>query len=510
MDVNLELHTHLIIFFKGVLMDLPVLISFGLYMVGMVAIGVYFYLKTDDLSDYVLGGRGLGPVVTALSAGASDMSGWLLLGLPGMMFSQGVVGSWIAVGLTIGAFLNWHYVAKPLRHYTQHLDDAITIPDYFSNRFEDKGNVLRVITALVILVFYTLYTSSGLVGGAKLFEATFDLSYSSALIIGSVIIVSYTFLGGYNAVSWTDLIQGILMMLALIVTPLVVIFELGGLGASVDAVRTIDLENLNILRGASFIGVVSLLAWGLGYFGQPHILVRFMSIRNKEEVGAAKGIGMSWMIISVIGSLATGFFGLAYVTANNVNLEDSEKIFITLSQLIFNPWIAGFLLAAILAAIMSTIDSQLLVSSSVLTRDLYHALWRKEATNAELVWVGRATVILIAVIAWYISTDRNSSVLQLVSYAWAGFGAAFGPLIVLSLYNKNITKHGAVAGMVSGALTVIVWKQLEGGIFDLYEILPGCLVASVCILIFSRKESVSEKTLAKFHEVHSDLKNSQS
>lgn len=244
------------------------------------------------------------------------------------------MGGWIAIGLTLGAFFNWHYVAKPLRLYTYHLDDAITIPDYFSNRFEDKQNWLRIVTAIVILIFYTLYTSSGLVGGAKLFEATFDMSYSTALITGSIIIVSYTFLGGYNAVSWTDLIQGILMMLALIVTPIVVISKLGGVSEAIGAVKSIDPKNLDMLRGSSFIGIVSLLAWGLGYFGQPHIIVRFMSIRDSKEMGAAKAVGMSWMIISVIGSLMTGFFGLAYVVANGVDLQDSEKIFISLSQLL--------------------------------------------------------------------------------------------------------------------------------------------------------------------------------
>lgn len=487
-------------------MDLPVLISFSAYMVVMLGIGIYFYLKTDDLSDYVLGGRGLGPVVTALSAGASDMSGWLLLGLPGMMYSQGVVGSWIAVGLTIGAFLNWHYVARPLRNYTFHLDNAITIPDYFSNRFADKKNHLRIITAVVILVFYTLYTSSGLVGGAKLFEATFNMDYQTALIIGSVIIVSYTFLGGYNAVSWTDLIQGLLMMLALVVTPLLVIFELGGFGEAISAVKAIDARNLDVLRGTSFIGIVSLLAWGLGYFGQPHILVRFMSIKNVKDMGTAKSVGMSWMIVSVLGSLCTGFFGLAYVVSQGIDLTDSEKIFITLSQLMFNPWIAGFLLAAILAAIMSTIDSQLLVSSSVLTRDLYNVLFRKNASDRELVWVGRGTVMAIAIVAWSISTNENSSVLQLVSYAWAGFGAAFGPLIILSLYNKNISKEGAIAGMVSGSLTVIIWKQLEGGIFELYELLPAFVISAMCTVIFSRKNNLPSDTGGLFEKVHSKVK----
>ena len=483
-------------------MQTPVLISFFIYILIMLLIGIYFYFKTDDLNDYVLGGRGLSPSVTALSAGASDMSGWLLLGLPGMMYSDRIVGAWIAIGLLIGAYLNWHYIAKALRVYTHKLDDAITIPDYFSNRFEDKSNVLRITTAIVILVFYTLYTSSGLVGGAKLFEASFGLDYSTALLIGSVIIVSYTFLGGYNAVSWTDFIQGILMMLALVITPVVVIFELGGVSQAIDSIRQIEPSHLNMFSGASIISIISLMAWGLGYFGQPHILVRFMSIRDKNETHIAKKIGMTWMLISVIGSLSVGFFGLAYISAHAIDLQDSEKIFISLSQLLFNPWIAGFLLAAILAAIMSTVDSQLLVSSSVLTRDIYHAVLRKDASDIELVWVGRATVIIIAIISYLISLDSNSSVLTLVSYAWAGFGAAFGPLIILSLYNQNITKSGAIAGMIVGSLSVVIWKKLEGGLFDIYELLPAFIFAFLAIIIFSKigKQS-SDSTKEIFQEV---------
>lgn len=488
-------------------MEIQVLISFVGYMLVMVGIGLYFFFKTSNLSDYILGGRGLGPGVTALSAGASDMSGWLLLGLPGMMYSDGLVGSWIAVGLLIGAYLNWHYVAKPLRVYTHHLNDAITIPDYFSSRFKDDANTLRIVTAVVILLFYTLYTSSGLVGGAKLFEAAFHLDYSIALLIGSFIIVSYTFLGGYNAVSWTDFIQGILMMLALVVTPIVVIYEIGGVSEALVLIEQANPNHLNIISGVSLISILSLLAWGLGYFGQPHILVRFMSIRDENEMDKAKLIGMSWMGISIIGSLSVGFFGYAYVLASGIEIQDSEKIFITLSQLLFNPWIAGFLLAAILAAIMSTVDSQLLVSSSVLTRDIYHAVIRKNATDKELVWVGRGTVIVIAIIAWYLSTDKNSSVLQLVSYAWAGFGAAFGPLILFSLYSSTITRTGAIAGMLTGTISVIVWKQLEGGIFELYELLPSFIFASIAIVIFS-KQSINcpEYVRKAFKEVHERLK----
>ncbi|MBT8348132.1 MAG: sodium/proline symporter PutP [Sulfurovum sp.] len=488
-------------------MQMEIIISFIGYMLVMLAIGFYFYFQTNDLSDYVLGGRGLNPSVTALSAGASDMSGWLLLGLPGMMYSDGMVGSWIAVGLIIGAYLNWHYVAKPLRVYTHHLDDSITIPDYLANRFEDNGHMLRIVTAVVILIFYTLYTSSGLVGGAKLFEATFNIAYSDALLVGSFVIVSYTFLGGYNAVSWTDFIQGILMMLALVITPIVVVFELGGMTSALTAIESIDPSHLNIVSGASLISVISLLAWGLGYFGQPHILVRFMSIRDENETHKAKSIGMSWMILSIMGSLSVGFFGFAYVAANGIDLADSEKIFITLSQLVFNPWIAGFLLAAILAAIMSTVDSQLLVSSSVLTRDVYHAIIHKDASDKELVWIGRATVIFIALIAWYISADENSSVLQLVSYAWAGFGAAFGPLIILSLYSRSITKLGAISGMVVGALTVIIWKELHGGVFEIFELLPGFVLSWIAILLFSKYGTSNSDSIAKkFDEVQNRLK----
>lgn len=480
-------------------MNTATLISFGIYILGMLFIGFYFYYRTKNISDYVLGGRGLNPVVAALSAGASDMSGWLLLGLPGLMYSTGISGSWIAIGLTIGAFLNWHYIARPLRIFTEKLDDSITIPGFLANRFQD-GN-LRIISAIVILVFYTLYASSGLVGGAKLFEATFNLDYQTALMIGTIVIVSYTFLGGYNAVSWTDFFQGTLMMLALLVVPIVVITEIGGVSETIHTVRTINPDYLNIWTGTSLIGILSLLAWGLGYFGQPHILVRFMSINRPENVNSAKIVGMSWMLISIVGSLMVGFLGIAYIAANNIELHDAEKIFIKLSELLLNPWIAGFVLAAILAAIMSTIDSQLLVSSSCLTRDIYEKVIKQNASDKELVWIGRTTVIAIAVIAYYISTNQDSSVLSLVAYAWAGFGAAFGPLIILSLYNKNISAQGAIAGMITGAATVLIWKQLSGGIFDLYELLPGFVFALVAILVFSKVFPVKQEVVKIYNKV---------
>lgn len=486
-------------------MNISTYISFAIYILGMLAVGFYFYYRTKNISDYVLGGRGLNPVVTALSAGASDMSGWLLLGLPGLMYSTGISGSWIAIGLTIGAFFNWQYIAKPLRVFTEKMDNAITIPEFLANRFQN-GN-LRVVSAIVILIFYTLYASSGLVGGAKLFEATFNLDYNIALITGTIVIVSYTFLGGYNAVSWTDFFQGTLMMLTLIVVPIVIITDAGGISEAIHAIRKINTDYLDILRGTTVIGILSLLAWGLGYFGQPHILVRFMSINRPENVKTAKYIGMSWMIISIVGSLMVGFFGLVYISAHHIDLQDSEKIFITLSQLLLNPWIAGFVLAAILAAIMSTIDSQLLVSSSCLTRDIYEKVIKQNASDKELVWVGRATVIAIALVAFYISTDQDSTVLYLVAYAWAGFGAAFGPVIILSLYNKNTSAIGALTGMIIGAITVLIWKQLQGGLFELYEIIPGFIFAFIGILVFSKLFPANDSVKDNYLKVYKNEEN---
>lgn len=465
-------------------MNIPVIVSFCIYILMMLGIGIYFYSRTKNISDYVLGGRGLHPVVAALSAGASDMSGWLLLGLPGLMFTTGISGSWIAIGLLAGALLNWQFIARRLRIFTEQFNDSITIPGFLANRFSD--NRLRVISAIVILIFYTLYASSGLVGGAKLFEATFNMPYEIALITGTVIIVSYTFLGGYNAVSWTDFFQGILMMIALIIVPVTIIRELGGVSVTLREIRSIDMSYLQMAGSTGIIGILSLAAWGLGYFGQPHILVRFMSINKPENVRSARRVGMTWMLLSIIGSVAVGFFGIAYVSSKGIALDDPEKIFITLSQLLFNPWIAGFVLAAILAAIMSTIDSQLLVSSSCLTRDIYEKIIKKNATDKELVWIGRGTVLAIALVAWYISADPDSNVLSLVSYAWAGFGAAFGPIIILSLYRSDISGAGAMAGMIVGAGTVIIWKQLHGGLFELYELLPAFIFATLAVLIFSK------------------------
>ncbi|MBM7584001.1 sodium/proline symporter [Bacillus pakistanensis] len=488
MDINIETLTSIII-----------------YLVGMLIIGYMAAKLTSNLSDYVLGGRRLGAGVAALSAGSSDMSGWLMLGLPGAVYASGMGSIWLAIGLAIGAYLNWQFVAKPFRVYTEVANDSITVPDYFENRFHDKSKILRVFSAVIILIFFTFYTSSSLVGGAILLEESFNMDYRLALWVGAAVIISYTFFGGFLAASWTDFIQGILMFLALIIIPIVAINELGGWNSTIDTVGKIDTSYLNIYSGATFIGVVSLLAWGLGYFGQPHIIVRFMGIKSTKEIPKARLIGMTWMIVSLFGAIFVGFSGIAYFA--DAPLENSETVFIMFSQVLFNPWVAGFLLAAILSAIMSTVDSQLLVSSSALAQDFYKALFRRNASQKEEVLVGRISVLVIAVIAILLGYDRDSKVLELVSYAWAGFGAAFGPVIILSLFWKRMTRNGALAGMIVGAITVIGWKQLSGGIFDLYEILPGFIFATVAIIIFSFVgNKPSDEVEKEFVEVQNRLK----
>ncbi|MDQ0228387.1 sodium/proline symporter PutP [Metabacillus niabensis] len=477
------------------------------YLIGMGAIGVVATKLTSNLNDYVLGGRRLSAGVAALSAGASDMSGWLMLGLPGAMYVSGMGGIWIAIGLSIGAYLNWQFVAKRFRVYTELANDAITIPDYFENRFHDKSKLLRVVSAIVILVFFTFYTSSSLVGGAILLESSFNMDYRLALWVGCAVILSYTLFGGFLAASWTDFVQGILMLLALIIIPIVVIYELGGWGEMLQKIGNIDPSYLNVNNGATFIGVVSLLAWGLGYFGQPHIIVRFMGIKSTKEIPKARLIGMTWMIISLFGAIFIGFTGIAYFA--DAPLKNSETVFIMISQVLFNPWVSGFLLAAILAAIMSTVDSQLIVASSALAQDFYKQLFKRNATQKEEMIVGRIACLAIAIIAIFLGYDRDSKVLELVSYAWAGFGAAFGPLIVISLFWKRMTRNGALAGMIVGAVTVIVWSNLKGGIFDLYELAPGFIFSCLAIVIVSLIEKgPSEEVQKEFESYKEELRKS--
>ncbi|MCZ8136097.1 MAG: sodium/proline symporter PutP [Porphyrobacter sp.] len=479
-------------------MNAYTLASLAAYFLLMIAIGIYAWAKTRaDSAGYLLAGRGLGPAVTALSAGASDMSGWLLLGLPGALYVGGLVEAWIAIGLTAGAALNWIIVAPRLREQTERLGDALTIPQFLANRFPDSGTALRVVSAVIIVGFFTVYTASGMVGGGKLFATAFagllpetGLSdYMLGILITAGIVLIYTMIGGFLAVSLTDFVQGMIMMTALVIMPLVIL-------SGYDSAAPLNLSSvpqegfLSLTEGATFVGVISAVTWGLGYFGQPHIIVRFMAIDRVENVPRAGIIGMSWMVISLLGAVAVGLAGRAYAEANGLVVDDPETIFILLSELLFHPAVTGFLYAALLAAIMSTISAQLLVSSSSLTEDFYRLFLRRNASEREAVNIGRISVALVAAAALVIAADPESEVLGLVANAWAGFGAAFGPLILLALTWDRMTGAGAVAGLVTGAGVVAGWIALGwntgflGGP-GLYEIVPGFFAAMAAIVVVS-------------------------
>ena len=475
----------------------PTAVTFIGYLVLMIGVGVFAYFYTRNYADFILGGRSLGGFVTALSVGASDMSGWLLMGLPGAVFLYGVSQSWIAIGLLIGSWFKWKLVAARLRVYTEKAHNSLTLPDYLAHRFEDRSNWLRIIAAAVILVFFTIYCASGVVAGARLFENTFHMDYQTALLVGAAATILYVFVGGFLAVSWTDTIQASIMCIALIVTPFAVMQDAGGLTATIDRVVSIDPNMINMMQGQTVIGVISLLAWGLGYFGQPHILIRFMATKSIAVIPNARRVGTLWMLLCLTGAVAVGFFGAAFFSQHpdlaGLVTENHERVFIVLSGLLFNPWIAGLLMAAILAAVMSTLSCQLLVCSSTLTQDFYRTYLRPNAGQRELVWIGRSMVVAISAVAIWIASDPNALVLSLVSYAWAGFAAAFGPVILVSLWWRRMTRNGALAGMVTGAATVLVWNHFAW--FGLYEIIPGFLFATVAIVVASLLDKAPPKSV---------------
>lgn len=464
--------------------------TFVAYLIAVIVIGIIAWRRTSSLRDYILGGRSLGKWVTALSAQASDMSGWLLLGLPGYAYLAGFESIWLLLGLLVGTYLNWKFVAERLRHATERYGDALTLPDYLESRFDDHSRLLRLVSGIFILVFFTFYTSSGLVAGGKLFESVFGLPYLWAVTAGGATVVLYTFFGGFLAVSWTDFLQGSLMFLALLAVTAMGLEAAGGLsglGISLQASNPNLLDPFTTVSGSplGWIAIVSLLGWGLGYCGQPHILARFMAIRKPRDIGAARLIAMVWVCVALVAATLVGLVGIGLVS-EPLQGAASETVFMVLARLLFHPVVAGICLAGILAAVMSTADSQLLVASSAVSEDFYKGLWRPNAGQGELLWVGRLAVVAISLVAFYLARDPDSKVLDLVAYAWAGFGAAFGPAIVLSLYWDAMTRNGALAGIISGGLTVIVWKQLSGGLFELYEIVPGAMVSILCIVLFSR------------------------
>lgn len=499
------------------------ILAFVIYLGAMIGIGILFSKKSSNMSDYFLGGRGMNSWLTALSAQASDMSSWLLMGLPGAVFLLGLGEAWIAVGLGIGTYLNWLFVAKRLRKYSAVADDSITIPQYFQNRFNGKSIALRVTCAVIIFIFFLVYTASSFNAAAKLLNTVFGIKYSLGLTIGVVIIMIYTFLGGYFAVVWTDFFQGMLMFFALMIVPIIAYGIVSTDFSSIVNSVPDNTAYMSMVRGAdgtaySWQYVVSNLGWGLGYFGMPHILVRFMSIKNSDMIKKSRIIATIWVVVTLIASVFVGVIGYAYMTHSGLELftdsSGAETIFMLLVQKLTPGFIGGILLCAIVAAIMSTSDSQMLVTASAVSNDVYKTVFKKTATDKELLLVSRLAVIAVALIAYVLALNPDTSVMSLVSYAWAGLGAAFGPAMLLSLFWKRMTMSGALAGMISGGLGVLIWNTfftMSSPIFDtkyciyntgLYELVPAFALSIICIIIVSLlSPAPSQKVLDDFEKV---------
>ena len=468
------------------------------------AIGVYYYRRTRNMSDYFLGNRKLGAWVTSMSAEASDMSGWMLMGVPGFAYLAGLNAGWIAVGIAIGTWANWQFIAARLRKYTELAKNSLTLPEFFENRFEDRSGLLRIVPAVFILIFFIIYTSSGFVSAGRLFETVFGIPYHYAIFIGAGSVVFYTLVGGFLAVSRTDFIQGIMMFFAILVVPITAAMEMGGFAATLSAIDTVQhsmLEPLTKPDGSTLgaIELISLLAWGIGYFGQPHILVRFMAISSSKEIKQATRIAMTWVVVSLAAAVAVGMVGRVFLTTPLEGTE-SETVFLVMTNTMFPPVVAGLILSAVLAAIMSTASSQLLVAASAFAQDFYRTLLRKDAEQKELVWISRASVLVIASLAIFLGLNPNNFILDMVAYAWAGFGAAFGPALLMSLFWRRTTRNGVLAGIITGGVTVLVWKQFA--FWGLYEIVPGFLLALSAIYIVSRlDDKPAESITATFDSV---------
>lgn len=496
--------------------DIPVLISFVIYLALMLGIGFYFSNKSKKMSDYFLAGRQLNSWVTAMSAQASDMSGWLLMGLPGAAYATGMGNYWIAIGLAIGTILNWAFVAKPLRKFTEKAGDSITIPQYLQNRFKADSPTVRLVCALVIFIFFLVYTTSAFVSGGKLFQVVFNIDSTNttytkaAVIISALIIITYTFMGGFSAVAWTDFIQGLLMVMAIVALPIALISSTENFSFDMIAnTQKIVAEGENasgyasMFSGRSFNSIISDLAWALGYFGMPHILVRFMAIKDAKSVKKSAIIAIIWVIISLGAAVLIGILGRVYLDSQGIFLGSAEQelIFIDVVKKLFPGAIAGIFLSAVLASIMSTADSQLLVTASAVVNDFYKVIVKKEVSDKKLMWISRGTVMLISVIACILALDPKDSIMGIVSNAWAGFGAAFGPAIILSLYWKRLTLKGTVAGIIGGAGTVIIWEYLLHWSGYLYSIIPGFAVSIILTVIVSLiDKEPSDEVKALFDE----------
>lgn len=475
------------------MMPISMLITFIIYLSVVVLVGIFAYKVTQNLSDFVLGGRKLNGPVAALSAGASDMSAWLLLALPGAVYAMGMSQIWLPIGLTLGAYFNWRIIAPRLRVYTEVANDSLTVPAFLDNRFQENRRIIRAISAVATLVFFAFYTSSGLIGGALLLSKTFHLDYHTALWLGTAIIVSYTFVGGFLAVSWTDFFQGTLMFLCLLLVPVLGVIGFGGLDNTINTIQQASPHVFSLTDDLDTLMFINLMAWGFGYFGQPHILVRFMAVSSLKQMPIARRICMGWMIFSMVGAVLTGMVGIAVFP--DLPVHERESVFILFSAFLFKPWIAGFVLAAILSSIMCAIDSQMLASSSALTEDVYHAIFRPKAGQKELMWVGRIAVILIAMVAVSMAYEGNSTVLSLVSFAWAGLACTFAAPVCIALFWPRMTSMGAILGMAFGMSTTIVWHFVLDPILPIkiYEMIPGLTMSLLGVIVGSLLSSPPKK-----------------
>lgn len=471
-----------------------------IYLIAMLLIGLYSFKQTDEYEDYMLAGRNLHPFPAALSAGASDMSGWLLMGLPGAIYMLGFSELWMAIGLLIGAWVNWWLTAPRLRAYTEVANNSITLPSFLENRFHDRTHLLRVVSGIVILVFFTFYVSSGMVAGGRYFESTFSGDYMTGLIVIAGVTVAYTFVGGFLAVSYTDTVQGIIMFIALLLVPIIALISMDDPSAiwSYQLDNAYGLESIepnphwfSLFTGVSFVTIISNLAWGLGYFGQPHIIVRFMALRSPSDAKAGMRYGIGWMFLCLVGAIFVAIIGPAFFGMDpSIAITDQtnfETIFLDMGRILFHPLIAGLVLTAVLAAIMSTISSQLLVVSSALIEDIYKGMINKNATDSTLKNLSRVSVIIVAILAGIVAANPDSGILALVEFAWAGFGASFGPVIVGALFWRRLNAAGATAGLATGAIVAFIWGGLPAfGIIDkpfgLYEMIPG-VAANIIVMV---------------------------
>ena len=509
---------------------LQILIAMVIYMAAVIVIGVLYAKRANRSSEaYFLGGRSLGPWVTAMSAEASDMSGWLLMGLPGVAYWCGLAdAAWTAIGLAVGTYLNWLIVSKRLRRYSVRANNAITLPEFFSNRFREKNKLIMFITAAFILIFFTVYAASCFVTCGKLFSTLFGTSYQLMLVVGAVFVLLYTILGGFLAESVSDFMQSIVMLVALSVIVIIGTVQAGGLGEVVENAREIPgffeffglatpvvdangqqavSEAGKPLFGAAsdygFLSICSMLAWGLGYFGMPQVLLRFMVIRKEDELKRSRRIAMVWVVISLSVAVFIGIVGRQLFPATHLTKSAAENIFITMSEAYLPPLLAGFVMAGILAATISSSDSYLLIAASAFSKNMFQGIFRKSATDKHVMKVSRITLLVLALIGILIALDENSVIFEIVSFAWAGFGATFGPAMLFSLFWKRINKPGAIAGMVGGAAMVFFWKLVLnglGGVFSIYELLPAFIFSSVCIVVVSLLTKAPSKEIEEDFE----------